>query len=197
MNDKINDKAKIRSDVKGVSLCALFTALTAVGAFIKIPIEPMVITLQLFFVTLSGMLLGARRGAFSCAVYMLMGLCGIPVFTQGGGIGYVLKPSFGYIIAFILGSFIAGKIAFGREKPSYTRLFAAMLACLAVVYAIGIVYFIVIMKFYLGKTLTFNSVFMSLFVLLLPGDLITGTLAVLISKRLIPILNKLERSVGS
>jgi len=65
-----------------------------------------------------------------------------------------------------------------------------MLSCLGVVYLIGIVYCVLIIKLYLGKGVTFNYVFLNLFLFLLPGDLLTGTLAVFIAKRLIPILKK-------
>ena len=82
-------------------LVALFAALIAVGAFIRIPVPLVPFTMQTFFVVLAGMLLGKKLGAASALVYLAIGLIGIPVFTQGGGIGYVLKPSFGYLIGFI------------------------------------------------------------------------------------------------
>ena len=80
--------------------CALFTALIAVGAFIRIPVPVVPFTLQYLFTMLAGLLLGAKRGAGSVTVYMLLGLAGLPIFTEGGGISYLFKPSFGYIIGF-------------------------------------------------------------------------------------------------
>lgn len=73
-----------------LALCALFTALIAVGAFIKVPIPVVPIpvvpfTLQLLFTTLAGLLLGARCGALSVGVYILLGLMGLPIFAEGGG----------------------------------------------------------------------------------------------------------------
>ena len=79
-------------------LVALFAALIAVGAFIRVPVPLVPFTMQTFFVVLAGMLLGKKLGGASALVYLAIGLIGIPVFTQGGGIGYVLKPSFGYLI---------------------------------------------------------------------------------------------------
>ncbi len=70
-------------------LCALFTALVAVGAFIRIPVPLVPFTLQFWFTTMAGLLLGPRWGACSVLVYVLLGLMGVPVFTQGGGPGYV------------------------------------------------------------------------------------------------------------
>ncbi len=70
---------------------------SAIGAFIRIPVPLVPFTLQITFTTLAGLfLLGSKKGAISVAVYVLMGLIGIPVFTQGGGFSYVLKPSFGF-----------------------------------------------------------------------------------------------------
>ena len=69
---------------------ALLAALTAVGAFIRIPIGISVITLQFLFTAMAGVLLGPGGGALSQGVYVALGLVGLPIFTAGGGFGYVL-----------------------------------------------------------------------------------------------------------
>ena len=71
---------------KGVIYCGLFTALIAVGAFIKIPIPVVPFTLQYLFTMLAGLLLGSRLGTLSVLSYMLLGLAGLPIFSEGGGI---------------------------------------------------------------------------------------------------------------
>ena len=78
------------------------------GAFIKIPFLIVPFTLQTFFVLLSGNLLGARYGALSQALYIMIGLIGLPIFALGGGPGYIVQPTFGYLIAYPLGAFISG-----------------------------------------------------------------------------------------
>ena len=93
----------VKSRTYKMILVALFAALIAVGAFIRVPVPLVPFTMQTFFVILAGMLLSKKLGAASALVYLAVGLIGIPVFTQGGGIGYVLKPSFGYLIGFIVG----------------------------------------------------------------------------------------------
>ena len=65
--------------------CSLFTALIAVGAFIKIPIPVVPFTLQFLFTTLAGLLLGSKMGAVSVIAYMVLGLVGLPIFSEGGG----------------------------------------------------------------------------------------------------------------
>ena len=76
---------KKKVNVRDLSLMALFAALTAVGAFITIPVPPVPFSLQIFFAILAGALLGSRQGAMSIVIYLLLGLCGLPVFTKGAG----------------------------------------------------------------------------------------------------------------
>ena len=64
--------------------CALFTALIAIGAFIKIPIPVVPFTLQYLFTMLAGLLLGSKLGCLSVVSYMLLGLAGLPIFSEGG-----------------------------------------------------------------------------------------------------------------
>ena len=92
-------------------LCSLFTALIAVGAFIKVPVPVVPFTLQFLFTTLAGLLLGSKKGAISVVAYMILGLAGLPIFSEGGGFWYVIKPSFGYIIGFCIGTYVTGLIA--------------------------------------------------------------------------------------
>ena len=66
--------------VKELVLFSLFTALTAIGAFIRVPVPLCPFTLQLLFTTLSGLILGSRKGAASVAVYVALGLSGGPGF---------------------------------------------------------------------------------------------------------------------
>lgn len=173
-------------------LCGLFTALTAVGAFIKIPVPVCPFTLQLLFTTLAGLLLGARLGLVAVSVYLVLGLLGVPVFTQGGGPGYILQPTFGYLIGFALGAWLTGKIARSVPNPSLKRILAANFAGLAVVYALGMLYVYIINNFYLGTALGIWPLFLYCFVLAVPGDICLCLVAGLMAKRLIPIVGRLE-----
>ncbi|MGI6160937.1 MAG: biotin transporter BioY [Christensenellales bacterium] len=86
-----------------IILPALFAALTMAGAFIRIPIPgyPVPLTLQTFFVILAGLMLTPGAAAASQAAYVVLGLIGVPVFTAGGGPGYILNPSFGFLLGFV------------------------------------------------------------------------------------------------
>ena len=70
---------------------------------------------------LAGLMLGGRLGAISVCVYVAIGLAGLPVFTQGGGITYVLKPTFGYLIGFAVGTYVTGAIANKTAAPTFRR----------------------------------------------------------------------------
>ena len=127
-------------NLRELILCALFVALVAVGAFIRIPVGTDVYTLQFLFTLLAGLMLGARLGAIAIGTYVLMGLVGIPVFASGGGPSYVLQPTFGYLVGFIVQGYLTGMLA-RRGTPTFQRVLGACLAGMAVVYLLGISYF--------------------------------------------------------
>ncbi|WP_107925528.1 biotin transporter BioY [Lysinibacillus parviboronicapiens] len=111
----------------------LFSTLMMVGANITsfapfMVVGSVPITLQTFFAILAGLILGSRKGALACTVYMLIGLAGAPVFARfGGGFGQILSPTFGFILTFILVAFIAGLIIEkSATKKSY--VIAALIA---------------------------------------------------------------------
>lgn len=87
---------------------ALMTVLIIVGRYLTIPLQPVPLTFQAFFVLLAGAIFGRKIGASASALYLALGLIGLPVFTGGGGLGYLAEPTFGYIIGFILGAYLVG-----------------------------------------------------------------------------------------
>ena len=130
-------------------MCSLFVALIVVGTFIRVPIPVLPCTLQLLFTMLAGLLLGPELGATAVVVYIILGLMGLPVFTEGGGLAYIFKPSFGYIIGFAVGAYVTGKIANKDKRPDMKRLLKANFAGLAIVYSFGMIYYYLISNFYL------------------------------------------------
>ena len=173
---------------KGVIYCGLFTALITVGAFIKIPIPVVPFTLQYLFTMLAGLLLGSRLGTLSVLSYMLLGLAGLPIFSEGGGIWYVFKPSFGYIIGFAVGTFVTGWIAEQMEKKTITRYLIANLAGLFCVYAIGMIYYYIICNFVIDTPIAVGPLFLYCFVLAVPGDIALSILGAVVAKRVRPVL---------
>ncbi len=172
------------SKVKKMTLCALFTALIAIGAFIQIPVPYMdYFTLQFLFVLLAGLLLGGRLGALSVCVYVLIGLVGIPIFAAGGGLSYVARPTFGYLIGFIAAAFVTGSLS-KTEKPSFIRDFLACLAGFAVTYAIGLLYKYLMLNVALNTPTSFWIVFASCFPLDMPGDFVLCIFAAVLARYL-------------
>ncbi|MFT9076650.1 biotin transporter BioY [Ethanoligenens sp.] len=173
---------------KNLILVALFAALTAVGAFIKIPIGPVPITLQVMFTALAGVLLGPYLGALSQIVYVVLGLVGLPIFTTGGGPGYVLTPTFGYLIGFIVAAFIIGLITRRQQKLSFPIALLACLIGLLVIYAIGVPYLYLILHNVAHTPLPFSKTVIIGFVVFLPGDIAKSVLVSLLGVKILPIL---------
>lgn len=171
-------------------LCAMFVTLIIVGTFIKIPVPVVPFTLQYLFTMLAGLLLGAKRGFLTVCVYILLGLIGMPVFAQGGGIGYIFQPSFGYIIGFAAGAFVTGAIAHKMIYPDYKRLLIANFAGLGIVYFMGMVYYYLMSNFYLGRPIGLWPLFLYCFILQIPGDILLCIVGATLGKRLIPLLKE-------
>ncbi len=105
-----------------------FSFLTAVGAQIYIPLPwtPVPITMQTFFVLLSGVVLGGIPAGISQITYTIFGVLGLPFFTRGiSGIARITGPTGGYILGFILSSFFVGKLS--RKTNSILILFLGMI----------------------------------------------------------------------
>lgn len=173
---------------KKMMLTALFTAATAVGAFIKIPLPFVPIVLQGFFVLLAGICLGSRYGAYSQILYLAIGLLGVPIFTNGGGIGYVLYPTFGYLIGYIFAAFIVGYIMEHAPKKDVKHLSIACAVGTLTVYIFGVPYLAIILKFVLHKENIISYALWSGFIVSLPADIIKAILAIVVSKRLLTVI---------
>lgn len=177
---------------KNLILCALFVALIIAGAFIKVPVPLVPFTLQFLFTMMAGLLLGGRLGAASVGIYIILGLAGLPVFAEGGGLSYIFKPSFGYIIGFAVGAYVTGTIANRSARPGYGRLLAANFIGLAIVYAFGMVYYYIISDLYLGTPIGLWPLFLYCFILAVPGDIVLCILGAVLGKRLIPVIRSMD-----
>lgn len=178
---------------KDMILVALFAALTAVGAFIRIPLGISTITLQFLFTALAGILLGAKLGALSQAVYVLLGLVGVPIFASGGGFQYVFNPTFGFLAGLIPAAYLIGKLA--EKDGSVKGIVIACFAGLAVLYLIGVPYMGVIVNAYLGKGLTLWQILKSGMIIYLPGDCLKIAVCALVAPRLSRTLSRANAGV--
>ena len=92
------------------------------------------------------------------------------------GIGYIFRPSFGYLVGFIVSAYVTGKVC-EKLKASYKNYLLACLAGFVVTYAIGIVYKFIILNFYAHTPATLGVIFLSCFPLDMPGDFVLCLLA--------------------
>jgi biotin transport system substrate-specific component len=126
-----------------IGVC-FFAFATALGAYVRIPLPftPVPITLQTFFVVLAGACLGRTRGATSQSLYVGLGMLGMPVFTGTAlGLGYILGPTGGYLIGFVLAAFVVGKLFSAcTETPSFIRSAGIMGLGIAIIYACGMMH---------------------------------------------------------
>jgi len=171
----------VPSTTTGIALIATFAALIAALSLapavalggIAVPI-----TLQTLGVALAGGILGPRRGALATALYLVVGLAGVPVFAQfHGGISVLAQPSAGYLLSFPLAAFLIGYIAIrvprqGKVIPVIS-MFGAMVAGAVIVYPAGIT----MMAWRAG--LTWGEAFMANLTFV-PGDLIKAIAATVI-----------------
>ncbi len=162
---------------------ALMAALTAVGAYIAIPIGPVPIVLQNLFVMLAGLLLGGRWGAISIGVYLVAGAVGLPVFAGGtGGIGKFVGPTGGYLLGFFAAAYLVGVISqWGRGSVLIDVL--AMVTGTAVIYAFGVPWLKVITGMSLSKAVTIGML------PFLIGDGIKIAAAIPIARTLRPMID--------
>jgi len=94
--------------IKSIVQILGFAVLTGISAGLKLEIGAVPVTAQTLIVLLSGALLGSKKGALSQFTYLAGGLLGLPWFSRGGGIMYIMSPTFGYILGFTLAAYLVG-----------------------------------------------------------------------------------------
>lgn len=171
--DKINN-----SKIYAMVLMALFAALTAVFSQISIPIGPVPINLALMSVFICGGALGWKRGTISIAVYILLGLVGVPVFSGfQGGAAKLAGPTGGYIIGYLFAVFIVGFVCDKLVKKVWV-LPVSMIIGLIVCYVFGTAWFMILTGTGLVESLTMCVI------PFLPGDAVKIIAAALVVKAL-------------
>ena len=125
-----------------VITASLFVALCA-RVTVPLPFTPVPLTLQNFGVLAVGLLLGSRRGFAALALYVAEGAFGLPVFSMGAGIAYLLGPTGGFLIAYPLVAFVAGYIYEHSSRRFVWGAFSAMVAEV-VLFASGLSWLVVL-----------------------------------------------------
>jgi len=184
-----------REIVLSASACGIIGVLSfilamAAGAFVRIylPFSPVPITLQTFFVLLSGAMLGRRLGPVSQAGYLTIGSLGLPIFAgAAAGFAYLLGPTGGYLLGFVLASALVGWIIRLETEATFTWAVFAMTAGSVLIYLLGAGWLAFVMKVSFVKAL-------SLGVLpFIPGDI----LKILSAAAVFTVLQKRVRQIFS
>ncbi|GAA2247161.1 BioY family transporter [Rarobacter faecitabidus] len=175
-----------------LALIATFAALIAVCSLLTGPaVSGVPITLQTFAVLLAGIVLGPWRGAGAVALYIVVGLAGLPIFAGGkAGLAVLSGPSVGYLLSFPLAAAIAGAwLRFARKSgPSVVLVHGSIgvvLATLAI-YAVGIPVMAARLGIPFSKALVGNLAFV-------PFDAIKAALAVAVGAMVLRAYPQLTR----
>ena len=110
----IISKYKIKDTPTKILISFLFTILIALSSKISVPFYPVPMTMQTFIVLLCGVILGPKFGFITLSLYFFEGAIGLPVFQgtpeKGLGITYIMGPTGGYLIGFVISAFLAGSL---------------------------------------------------------------------------------------
>jgi biotin transport system substrate-specific component len=170
--------------LRWIVLASLMAALTAVGAYIHIPIGPVPIVLSTLFVILSGLLLGSRWGPASMGLYLLVGAIGMPVFAGGkGGLAHFFGPTGGYLFGYVLASWITGFISERSRGLLVLDIFAVLVGSLTI-YSLGVPWLKMVTQMSWTKTLIVGVI------PFLIGDAIKAAVAVVLARSIRPILKR-------
>lgn len=116
----------------------MFGVLTAVGAFITIPLQPVPFTLQTLFMGLAAVLVGGYAGSLSQIIYLILGIIGLPVFAGGkAGFGILLGPTGGYLIGFVLAAAVIGKLVESKKNAGFIWIVIALSLGHLLLYTVG------------------------------------------------------------
>ena len=173
-----------RSKIYFLATSAVMTALLCVLAPLSIPIGPIPISLATFVIYLSVYILGWKLGTVSVAIYLLLGMVGLPVFSgYAGGLAKLVGPTGGYLIGYIPMAVTAGLII-SATKNKFVH-FAGLVAGTAVLYVFGTAWFCL-----LTKTAVPTALSLCVFPFI-PGDIIKMIAALSIGMIVKPRLQKI------
>ena len=132
-----NKTAAAASSIQNNAAIALMTAIICIVGPLTLPIGPVPISLTPFAICISVYVLGKKRGTIACALYLLIGLIGLPVFSgYSAGPAVLFGPTGGYLIGYVVMSFISGHFI-DRFSGGYAASFIGMVIGLAALYVIG------------------------------------------------------------
>jgi len=171
-----------RVNIRKITYTAVTVSLMVAGAYIKIPFFPVPITLQNLFSVLAGIILGWKYGMAAQFIYIILGLIGLPVFTSGGGIGYIYHPTFGYLLGFVLCTCVVGIIVKTKRIKNFAGFLTVSIIGMICVYIIGVPYLFFVANIINNGSNGFAWFLTNGFLLFVPGDILKCILAGFVGK---------------
>lgn len=162
------EKSKTGMKAAVLTKIGICIALLCVSSYISIPIpfSPAPITAQTVIINLIAIILLPKEVFFAITGYILIGICGLPVFSGGqAGIGKILGPTGGYIIGYLIAAVLMSYILKNKENKMKNYLLVTMLVGIPVIYLCGIA----TMRLYVGKGLL--TILSASVLPFLPGDI--------------------------
>lgn len=169
----------MRTDLRTLTKMSMCTALICVTAYIvfPLPFTPDMVTAQTLALSVTAYLLSPKQTLAVIAVYILIGVAGLPVFSGGtAGFGKLFGPTGGFILAWLI-AFPLLSLAKGAT-PNFKRYFIAnVLIAVPITYVGGLISLVILMDVTLLQALT-----MAVFPFI-PGDLMKAAAAALLGVR--------------
>lgn len=168
---------------------ALILALVAIGARIQIPLPYFdYYTLQFTFVLLGAVVLPPLYALGAVGGYVLLGLIGVPIFAGGGGIGYVVRPSFGYLLGFVVCAVTLSYLHLKYKISTIKGYFGLNLLGIVITYIFGLGYKVAILLWYLNHAVDMGVLLTTAFAFDIPADIIMVAILSLAEPRIVRTL---------
>jgi len=164
----------------------LVAAMISISAFIRIPNPYLPFTLQAMVVFLIPIVFGARISFYGVLIYLVLGLIGLPIFASGGGLSYVLKPSFGFLIGYLFAVIPAGLIV--KKIHGMVGYFLSGLSTLIIYNIFGLIYFYFSINYIQSKDMEFITAFKVAILPFILPDMIKIVLAVLLAPAILKVV---------
>lgn len=176
--------------IKRIAIDSIFLALLIVSSYISIPLSDISLTLQVLVVLLLALILPFIDSEIIIIIYIVMGLIGIPVFSNfSGGISKIFTPSFGFILSFIFVPIIVKLLSKLKIKSETLKTLLISFIALTSIYIIGILYLFAIKSVYEVNIVSFIIITV---LPLLPFDIIKVVIVCFIIRKLKPILERIS-----
>lgn len=133
---------RIAQALANIAVVVLGTIALTISAKISVPVWPVPVTLQSMVVAGLAAAFGARIGVATIALYIVEGFSGLPVFATGGGAAYILGPTGGFIIGWLLMAFVIGRATDNGASGNPLKLFGWMVVGDAITFVLGFLWLV-------------------------------------------------------